>query len=320
MTLSGILNRTTATIWLRLLPFTLLAVASYAHANWTLVHADAPVTTIHATTLYRAQTGQRFSQDDIVENPFDGVAQVQDESGNIVALGHGTRVMFTRDSHVALLRGWVKVLHVCNVANCAIPVFDTERTRFTPGDRTSLVIAAAPLGYASADAAYCESGSTQVLATGDFGKPAPLVKQSTEVRLEVHQFALHAASNEALSVLPSPDLMFVAAMPVTFRDALRALPMPAGLSDALPQPARPVSYDDVSAWLTSTLAVRTGAATRFTDRFHTRLQDPAFRGEIKQHIRELPDWHALVFPPPPQKPRVAAYWPSSAYSPLSVRP
>ncbi|MBP0594790.1 hypothetical protein J8I87_35035 [Paraburkholderia sp. LEh10] len=216
--------------------------------------------------------------------------QIQDENGNTVALGRDTRVLLTRDAHVALLRGWVKVLHACSVANYATPVVDTERTRFTPADGTALVIAAAPPGYDSADAVFCESGSPKVLA---FGKSR---SKPVEGRIDAHQFALRAKANETISVSERPDPKFVAAMPVTFRDALRPLPSPANIRNLPTHDLRPVTYDDVSDWLGSALAVRTDPATRFTGRFRARLADPVFRRDVRQHIRELPEWRPLAFP------------------------
>ena len=149
MTLSGTLDRTIRTACLGLAPLGLLAIASYAHADWTLVRADSPVTTIHAASVYQAGVGQRLSPGDIVEHSSGGVVQIQDEGGNAVALGQDTRVMLTRDSNVALLRGWLKVLHACTVASCATPVVETERTRFTSVSRS---------GWLSST--RCTSGST----------------------------------------------------------------------------------------------------------------------------------------------------------------
>jgi hypothetical protein len=314
MTRSVKLSRTISRAPLRLVPLGLLAIAPYAHADWTLVRADTPVSAIHATSVYQAETGQRFSQDDIVETPSRGVVLIEDESGNTVALGHDTRVLLTRDAHVALLRGWVKVLDACTVANCAAPVVDTERTRFTPADRTALVIAAAPPGYDSADAVFCESGSTQVLALGK-SRSKPV-----EIRIDAHQFAQRAKTNETITISASPDPTFVATMPVTFRDALRTLPLPANPRNLTTHDLRPVTYDDVSDWLGSALAVRTDPATRFTDRFRARLSDPAFRRDVMQHIRELPDWRPLVFPQPRLTARGAIRAVPSAYSSISAHP
>jgi hypothetical protein len=298
----------------RLAPLGLLAIASYAHANWTLVRAGTPVTTIHIASVYQAEAGQRLSENDIVENSSGEVVQIQDEGGNSVALGPDTRVLLTGDTHVALLRGWVKVLHACTVADCATPVVDTGRMRLTPADRTALVIAAAPPGFDQADAVFCESGSAHVLALGK-SRSKPV-----EVPIDVHQFALRSTTNETISVSASPDPAFVAAMPVTFRDALRTLPLPANLHNLPTHGLRPVTYDDVSDWLGSALAVRTDPATRFTSRFRARLSDPAFRRDVVQHMRDLPDWRPVVFPPARLTSRVPALRLPSAYPSIPVRP
>jgi hypothetical protein len=161
---------------------------------------------------------------------------------------------------------------------------------------------------------YCESGSAQVLA---------LVKSRSkpvEVRIDAHQFALRAKTNETIFVSASPDPKFVATMPVTFRDALRTLPSPAPLRNLPTHDLRPVTYDDVSDWLGSSLAVRTDPATRFTGRFRARLSDPAFRRDVRQNIHELPDWRPLVFPQPRLTSRVANRALPSAYPSISARP
>jgi hypothetical protein len=309
---------------MRLVPLCLMAMAAAAHADWTLVRADAPVTTIHATSVYQAEAGQRFAQDDIVENPSGGVVQIQDESGNILALGQDTDVMLTHDAHVALLRGWLKVQaqaqaevhdpHACSAANCATPVIETGRTRLTPADSTALVIAATPPGYDNADAVFCESGSAQVLAL------AKLRSKPAEVRLDTHQFALRANGNESIVVSASSNPAFVAAMPVAFRDALHPLPLPLPARAVPAQGLRPVTYAEISDWLVSALPARTDPATRFTDHFRARLSDPAFRRDIRQHIRDLPDWRPLVFPPPRRVSQFEPRQPSSAYSSPSARP
>ncbi|MGF6792993.1 hypothetical protein [Paraburkholderia sp. 35.1] len=288
----------------RSVPFALLLLAPYANAAWTLVQADAPVTVIHETGRYQADVGQRFALDDMVETPTSAGVQIQDDAGNSVALGHGTRVMLMRDGHIAVLGGWLKVLHACdaNTANCATPVIETARTRFTPTDNAVLVIAATATNYRSGnernanvqdtDAVFCESGAASILGIGaSHGNVAPL-------KLDAPRFAMHPAASDTIAVTAGPDPAFVAAMPVTFRDALRVLPMPAHPRNEPPGSIRPVAYDDVSDWLDSELAARRDPSTRFTSRFRARLTDPAFRRAVVQRIRDLPDWRALVFPPP----------------------
>ncbi|WP_414447895.1 hypothetical protein AB4851_15110 [Burkholderia sp. 22PA0099] len=298
MKLSGTFERMAGNTALRLAPLVLLAIAPLARADWTLVRAEpsgAPVTTIHAASLYTAQAGQRFAQDDIVETPPDSAIQLQDGNGNLLAFGPGTRAMLTRDAHVALLRGWLKLVRACtgNGAGCAAPVVETADTRIVPANDTALVIASAP-GSGGVDAVFCERGAAQVVALG-----APHGKSSViHIDAQGAAYASHPRQGATLPLSRGPDPAFVAAMPVGFRDALRPLPMPAATHGTPARGLRPVAYADVADWLDSALAVRTDPATRFAARFRSRLSDPAFRAEVKQHVDALPDWRVLVFPPP----------------------
>lgn len=277
-----------------LLPLGLLVIAVHANAGWTLVQADAPVTVIHDASLYRTDSGQRFAVNDMVETPVAGGVQIQDDAGNSIVLGPDTRAMLMRDAQIALLRGWVKVLHGCSTPNCTAVVVETAGTRIELGERTAVVIAAAPPDYRATDAVFCESGTVSMLAIGNprgnpRGNPAP-------VRLDAQQFAARTAANPTPSAVPRPDPAFITAMPVNFRDTVRPLPIPQAAHDASAHGMQPVSYDDVSDWLNSGLAARTQAATSFAMRFQARLSDPAFRREIRQHVRALPDWRPLIYP------------------------
>lgn len=319
MKLSETFERIAGGTLLRLAPLALLAVAPLARADWTLVHADpqgARVTAIHAASVYTAQTGQRFAQDDIVETPPDSTIQLQDAGGDLLALGPGTRAMLTRDAHVALLRGWLKLVRACagNGAGCAAPVVETADTRVAPAGQTALVIASAP-GSGGVDAVFCERGAAQVIALG-----APHGKSSVvHIDAQGAAYASHPRQGATLPLSRGPDPAFVAAMPVGFRDALRPLPMPAAVHGTPAHGLRPAGYADVADWLDSALAVRRDPATRFAARFRPRLSDPAFRAAVKQHIDALPDWRALVFPPlrPAFQPIVK---PISVYPSLSGRP
>lgn len=288
----------------RLVPLALLLTAPSANAAWTLVQADAPVTVIHETGRYQADAGQRFALEDIVQTPASGGVQIQDGAGDSVALGHDTRVLLMKDARIALLSGWVKVQHTCDThaANCTAPVIETARTSVTPADGSALVVAATAANYQApnapdttaptADAVFCESGTASMLSI------AGSRNKGTPVKLDAHRFATHSATSDTIAVTARLDPAFVAAMPVTFRDALRVLPMPVPLRNDPPASIRPVAYDEVSDWLESGLAARRDPATRFTSRFRARLSDPAFHRAVVQHIRDLPDWRPLVFPPP----------------------
>ncbi|WP_232221314.1 hypothetical protein [Burkholderia sp. WSM2232] len=268
------------------------------------------MTTIHESSVYLAGSGQRLAPDDIVETQPspNGIVQMQDQTGNVLALGGDTQVLLARDGRVALLRGWLKVQHVCTAANCAVPVVETERMRVTPAERSALVIAASTPAYAdaNANAVFCENGSAQLVTPGKpHGKPA-------QTGMSVHEFAQLSKTNAGIAVSARLDPAFVAAMPLAFRDALRPLPLPPApaapttprLATASAPASRPVTYADVSDWLHSALAVRTEPGTRFTQRFGARLSDPAFRRDIRRNLRDLPDWRPLLLPPvkPSMKP------------------
>lgn len=80
-------------------------------------------------------------------------------------------------------------------------------------------------------------------------------------------------------------------MPVAFRDALQPLP-PAKPSQNAPL-SRAVNYGDISPWLVSSLPERRA----FPARFRSRLADTAFRRDVDAHLKALPDWRALLYPP-----------------------
>ncbi|MEX3786402.1 hypothetical protein [Paraburkholderia sp. BR14374] len=268
------------------------------------MQADTPVTVIHETGLYLVNGGQRFALDDIVQTPASGGIQIQDGAGDSVALGPATRVLLMRDARIALLGGWVKVQHTCDTqtAYCAAPVIETARTAITPADGSALVIAATAANYQTpnaqdttalaTDAVFCESGTVSMLGIGGSRSHA------TPVKLDAHRFATHSTASDTITVSARLDPAFIAAMPAMFRDVLRVLPMPSPLRNDPPGNIRPVAYDDVSDWLESGLAARGDPSTRFTSRFRARLADPAFHRAVVQHIRDLPDWRPLVFPPP----------------------
>jgi hypothetical protein len=129
----------------------------------------------------------------------------------------------------------------------------------------------------------------QILA---LGKPKG---KHAVVQIHAHQFALHAQRSETFAVSASPDPAFVEVMPITIRDALGPLPSSADARNLPSHGLRPVNYDDLSPWLGSSLAVRADAPTRIAERFHVRLEDPAFRRDFTHHLPELADWRPLVF-------------------------
>ncbi|WP_438390632.1 hypothetical protein [Caballeronia sp. DA-9] len=268
-----------------LLALGVLFAAPHAHAGWTIASADAPVTIVRTTNVYQLNAGQALRDDDLIESAPHSMVQLQDDAGNLLALGAQTRVLLQAGSRVSLLDGWLKVAHACATEPCTTPAIDTERGSVEPGANAAAVVAALPgtNGGKSTIAVFSESG-TQTLAVS--------ARRST---ITPGSFAYVTASAPP-QIAQRPSSAFLTDMPVAFRDALQRLPVTPSAHDSGSKPLRAATYDDVSAWLASDLPAR----KRFPARFRPRLADPAFRRAVDQNLKALPEWRVLLYPPAPR--------------------
>jgi hypothetical protein len=251
------------------------ALATPAHAGWVLASTDAPLTVVRGATVTAAAAGDALRDGDLLES-HDGVAQLQDGHGTVVALGPQTRAMLAGDAHVALLQGWLKIAAAsCAAAPCAQARVDTERGAVDIGVNSAAVFAVPEA--ADTFGIFSETG-TQSYATRP---PAP-IPNGHFARIDDHAH---------LQLLARPPDAFVTAMPVAFRDALQ--PFGVVNRSRSPQPSRAVTYDDIAPWLNSKLPAR----KTFPARFRPRLADAAFRRDIESHLKTLPDWRGLLYPP-----------------------
>jgi hypothetical protein len=257
----------------------LAALSSPARAAWTLVSADSTVTVVRATNVFALGAGESLRADDLILSSQQGLMQMQDDDGTLVALGAQSRVMLQADGHIALLRGWMKIAYACKVASCPQRIVETERGAIRLSTGTSAAAIVATPDDTGDIAVFSESG-VQTLAL----KP-PLT-------INAGSFAKLSGSAPA-DILQRPSSAFLAAMPAAFRDALQPLAIDASPSSAALKPLRPITYDDIAPWLTSTVPAR----KRFAARFHTRLADSAFRASIESHLNALPDWRVFLYPP-----------------------
>jgi hypothetical protein len=257
----------------------LATLSSPARAAWTLVSADSPVTVVRATNVFALGAGESLRADDLILSSQQGLMQMQDDDGTLVALGAQSRVMLQVDGHIALLRGWMKIAYACKVASCPQRIVETERGAIRLSTGTSAAAIVATPDDTGDIAVFSESG-VQTLAL----KP-PLT-------INAGSFAKLSGSAPA-DILQRPSSAFLAAMPAAFRDALQPLAIDASPSSAALKPLRPITYDDIAPWLTSTVPAR----KRFAARFHTRLADSAFRASIESHLNALPDWRVFLYPP-----------------------
>lgn len=266
-----------------------LLAASQAQAAWTITSADAPATVIRAANVYQLGVGEALRDDDLIASPPRGVVQLQDDAGNLLALGAQTRVLLQAGPRVALLDGWLKVAHPCAAAPCKALDIDTERGSIELGTNTTasaaVVVAALPGTDRdkSTIAVFSESG-TQTLAVS-----------ARKSMITPGSFAYVTVSAPP-QIAPRPSSAFLTDMPVAFRDALQRLPVAPAAHDSPVKPLRAVTYDDVSAWLASDLPAR----KRFPARFRLRLTDQAFRRAVDQNLKALPEWRVLLYPPPPR--------------------
>lgn len=266
-----------------------LLAASQAQAAWTITNADAPATVIRAANVYQLGVGEALRDDDLIASPPRGVVQLQDDAGNLLALGAQTRVLLQAGPRVALLDGWLKVAHPCAAAPCKALDIDTERGSIELGTNTTasaaVVVAALPGTDRdkSTIAVFSESG-TQTLAV------------STRKSMITPGSFAYVTVSAPPQIAPRPSSAFLTDMPVAFRDALQRLPVAPAAHDSPVKPLRAVTYDDVSAWLASDLPAR----KRFPARFRSRLTDQAFRRAVDQNLKALPEWRVLLYPPPPR--------------------
>jgi hypothetical protein len=252
------------------------AGVSPARADWKLASADAPVAVIRGTTITAAHAGDTLRDGDLLES-HAGVVHLQDARGTLVALGPDTRAMLADDAHLALLHGWLKMaVASCAAGPCPAPRVDTQRGSLEIGAHAAAIIAA-PADADSIDM-FSESG-TQTFAS----KPPATIANGRFATVD-HRGHPQAAAR--------PSETFLASMPVAFRDALQPLST-IKPSQASAQSARAVNYADVAPWLESALPQRKS----FPTRFRPRLTDAAFRGDIGAHLKALPDWRALLYPP-----------------------
>lgn len=269
----------------------LAALSSPARAAWTLVSADSPVTVVRAANVFAFGAGESLRADDLILSPRQGVVQIQDDSGTLVALGAQSRVMLQADERIGLLRGWMKIANACKAASCPQRVVETERGTIRLSTRANAAAIVATPDDAGEIAVFSESGA-QTLAL----KP-PLT-------IDAGSFA-ELAGNAPARIAPRPSSTFLAAMPAAFRDALQPLAVDAAPAGDAPKPLRPATYDDIAPWLTSTLPAR----KRFAARFHARLADRVFRASIESHLDALPDWRVSLYPPARGAARSAVRYP-----------
>ena len=143
----------------------LAALSSPARAAWTLVSADSPVTVVRAANVFELGAGESLRADDLVLSPRQGVVQIQDDNGTLVALGAQSRLMLQSDERIDMLGGWMKIAPACKAAPCPQRIVETERGAI----RLSTSASAAAIVATPGDAGEIADSVAHVRQTGCAG-------------------------------------------------------------------------------------------------------------------------------------------------------
>jgi hypothetical protein len=259
--------------------FALLGAFRCAQADQAILLPEGAVTLIRAMTVFSVDTPFAVQPGDLLATDAHGSAQIESSDGTIIALGAETRVAIDATPHgdaLSLLSGWIKIARAHAAAE-PLPV-DTAVLH------TALREGSAVL-HANRDRAslFIETGS-MTLALAEHA--------DTRRSLDGEDYVERAAG-KPLDVRSRPASSFIDAMPVPFRDPLAFVAAPAtGKLVALPQ-GRPATYADLADWLTAPLDIR----HTFVARFRPLLQGEPFRAQVRQNLRNLPEWRRVLCPP-----------------------
>ena len=244
---------------------------------------EGKITIIRGTAAMQGQEGMMMRSGDIVENPGSGLAQIEFGGSTIVVLGPASRAFLQKAigtaADIFLLSGWLKTESNArdNTFRYSTPLLGAA------GKNATFVIHAAP----GSSEIFVESGSGNVAEVSPQGNWARAATAAT-----AGQFVTRKSGRNATRA-GAPDSAFLGSMPTAFRDTF-----PSRWSrfqgSKPPEPKRDheVSYAEIQAWLTAAPAWRRG----FVERFQSRLNDPAFRQAIEEHLSEFPEWDRALHP------------------------
>jgi hypothetical protein len=271
----------------------LLPVPLFAQEIGTLTRVEGNPRLIRGASVLRAAEGVRVHSGDIIETPNPGFVQVEFSGGTIVVLGDSSRLLLfsypsalttsgadkrANPAELVLLSGWLK---------------GETNEHGSPYRFDSPLLAGATQGgtlvvHATPEAAeiFVESGAariSEVRPDGSLGNSAEDAKGG--------QFFSRRKGN-SVAADTRLNSTFLEAMPRAFRDTLPSrLARLAGKS-IQPKTDHEVSYAEVQPWLSIGRTWRRG----FVERFQPRLEDPAFRKAVEDHIADHPEWDPVLHP------------------------
>jgi len=262
-----------------LLPALVLMAAMQGHAQdagTVTLLKDTPLRVIRGAAVLEGVEGMRLRQGDFLETGPAGTAQAQLEfpGGAIVELGPSSQVLLfslsANGAEMVVAAGWLKGETTAGTYRYSSPALSAT----TKGGNVLVRV-----DENSAEV-FVERGTASVSA----GNATPVVSSPGRIF-----FTRRAGKPVAEAGRPSDP--FIAAMPVSFRDVLPSrVSRFEGKKPPEPRSEREVSYGDIERLLRLPAGWRKG----LVERFRSRLQDPAFRRAIEDHIAALPEWKPIL--------------------------
>ena len=273
-----------------------LCVFQRTQAGQAILLPEGTVTLIRATSVFNVDAPIALEQGDLLATGAQDSAQIEDDDGTIVALGAGTRIAIDAapsGDALSLLSGWIKIARKKAAANEPLSI-DAPTLDATLRDGAVVL-------HASHDALAL------FLETGGMTLSLPEQPDAHQQLDGEHYAAREAGKPLDVGTRPAPS--FIAAMPLPFRDPLAEVPTPAKAKLDVPTQGRPATYADLADWLATPLAIRRS----FVARFRSLAQREPFRTQVRQNLRNLPEWRRVLCPPPAM-PRRRAVVPVPAQS------
>lgn len=287
--------------WLWTSALCLVALSGAAHgrdrATATLTILAGPATVIHAASKLGAAEGAVLEPEDIIETTAQtSLVRLELDGDVVLDIGPSSRVMLRPpgpamgDGVLAyLLEGWLKLSVNNKPANVAKGLLTAAPLDVTGVERET-VLRVQSNGEAGL---FATSGAVQAVVRNKAGKPAamPVGKGAFLIR----------AADGSVDTTARPSSAFIQAVPRAFMDTL---PSRAALfkdKDVRLAAAGKLGYTDTEAWLNAEPRVR----TLFLKRWRPLLQDEGFKHALAAQLSLHPEWHNILYPPPP-RPKPAA--------------
>ncbi|KXU83735.1 hypothetical protein CI15_24615 [Paraburkholderia monticola] len=258
-----------------------------AHAGQFVLLPEGTVTLIRATTVFNVDAPIALEQGDLLATSAQSSAQIEAD-GTIVALGADTRIAVDAargSDSLALLSGWIKIARTPAAATAPLSL-DTAALDAVMRDGAAVL-------HASRDA------TSLFLETGSMTLALPEHADAQRSLDGEHYVGREAGKPLDVSARPAPS--FIATMPLPFRDPLASVPAPTKAKLAVPSQGRPATFADLADWLVAPLGIRRS----FVTRFRPLAQGEPFRSQVRQNLRNLPEWRRVLCPPPAMQRRRA---------------